>query len=44
MFKELTAELLDLEATVRGDDGTHFAMVVNGCCCSSCCVCLFFCN
>jgi hypothetical protein len=42
MFKELTNELLDLTATVRGETASHFAMVID-CCSSSSCSCLFFC-
>ena len=43
VFKELTNELLDLTATVRGESPSHFAMVVDCCSCSSC-ACLFFCK
>ena len=42
MFRELTRDLLDLTVDVRGESGLHFAMVVDGCCCS-CCGCLFLC-
>jgi len=42
MFKELTRELLDLTAEVKGEAPSLFAMVID--CCSSCsCACLFFC-
>ena len=43
MFDELTDELLDLTASVRGTADSHLAMVVYSCCCSCCCGCLFFC-
>ena len=42
MFKELTNELLDLTASVRGEKASHFAMVLD-CCSSSSCACLFLC-
>ncbi len=42
MFKELTAELLDLTATVRGEAGEHFAASVD-CCSCCCCACLWIC-
>jgi hypothetical protein len=42
MFAELTRELLDLTVDVKGESGSLFAMVVDGCCCS-CCGCLFLC-
>jgi hypothetical protein len=38
MFKELTSDLLDLTADVKGETTSLFAMVVEGCC--SCCCCL----
>jgi hypothetical protein len=43
MFSELTRELLDLTAEVKGGSASLFAMVVDGCCCS-CCGCLVFCR
>jgi hypothetical protein len=39
MFRELTAELLDLQATVLGERRGLFAAVIDCCCCSSCCCC-----
>jgi hypothetical protein len=42
MFDELTSELLDLTATVRGAGRELFAAVID-CCCCSCCGCLFLC-
>jgi hypothetical protein len=36
MFDELTRELLDLTAEVKGEVRSLFAMVVDCCCCSSC--------
>jgi hypothetical protein len=42
MFTELTTELLDLSATVRGEPRTLFAAVIDCCCCCSC-GCLFLC-
>jgi hypothetical protein len=42
MIDEITDELLDLTATVRGRGGEHFAAVVDCCCCCSC-SCLFLC-
>jgi len=42
MFKELTRELLDLTADVKGEAASFFAVVLD-CCCCSCCQCLFFC-
>ncbi len=42
MFDELTRELLDLTASVKGKSGAHFAMVID-CCCCSCCGCVFWC-
>ena len=42
MFQELTRDLLDLTAEVKGDSKSLFAMVID--CCSSCsCACLFLC-
>lgn len=38
MFKELTSDLLDLTADVKGETNSLFAMVLTGCC--SCCCCL----
>ena len=43
MFKELTPELLDLTAEVKGETGSLFAMVID-CCSCSCCGCLFACG
>jgi hypothetical protein len=43
MFSELTRELLDLTAEVKGEATSLFAMVIDGCCCS-CCGCLFWCG
>ncbi|HWB23278.1 MAG TPA: hypothetical protein VG652_10360 [Gaiellaceae bacterium] len=43
MFQELTNELLDLTATVKGEAASHFAMVIDCCSCSSC-GCLLFCK
>jgi hypothetical protein len=42
MFKELTQELLDLNAEVKGETGSLFAAVIDCCCCSSC-GCLWVC-
>lgn len=42
MFKELTRELLDLTATVKGAEISRFAMVVD-CCSCCCCGCVWFC-
>ena len=42
MFEELTRELLDLTASVKGKSAARYAMVVD-CCCSCSCACLFFC-
>ena len=42
MFKELTKELLELTAEVRGESGSLFAAVID-CCCCSCCGCMFAC-
>jgi hypothetical protein len=42
MFDELTHELLDLTASVRGERTGLFAAVIDCCCCSSC-ACLFWC-
>jgi hypothetical protein len=35
MFRELTHDLLDLRAEVRGPAASFFAMVVDCCCCCS---------
>jgi hypothetical protein len=43
MFEELTHELLDLTATVRGERTGLFAAVID-CCCSSSCGGCFFCK
>ena len=43
MFTELTDELLDLTATVRGEPTSLFAAVIDCCCCCSC-GCLFLCH
>jgi len=43
MFKELTRDLLDLTAEVKGDTRSLFAMVIDCCSCSSC-ACLFLCG
>ncbi len=42
MFNELTRELLDLTAEVKGEATSLFAMVVD-CCCCSCCGCVWLC-
>ena len=42
MFDELTRELLDLTASVKGTRAGRFAMVIECCCCSSC-ACVAFC-
>jgi hypothetical protein len=42
MFSELTRELLDLTAEVKGEARSLFAMVID-CCSCSCCGCLFWC-
>ena len=42
MFNELTRELLDLTAEVKGEQTSLFAMVVD-CCCCSCCGCFWLC-
>ena len=42
MFDELTRELLDLTASVKGTRASRFAMVIECCCCSSC-ACVAFC-
>jgi hypothetical protein len=42
MFDELTRELLDLTAEVKGETTSLFAMVVD-CCSCCCCGCLFWC-
>jgi len=42
MFNELTRELLDLTAEVKGERTSLFAMVVD-CCCCSCCGCVWLC-
>ena len=42
MFQELTQELLDLTAEVKGEPASLFAMVID-CCCSCSCACLFLC-
>ncbi len=42
MFEELTRELLDLTAEVKGEPTSLFAMVIDGCSCC-CCGCLFWC-
>jgi hypothetical protein len=42
MIEELTRDLLDLTADVKGEPESFFAMVIDGCCCS-CCGCLFLC-
>ena len=42
MFTELTNELLDLSATVKGEPKALFAAVIDCCCCCSC-GCLFLC-
>jgi hypothetical protein len=38
MFRELTDELLDLQASVRGIAAPAYAMVQT--CCSCCCCCI----
>ena len=42
MFDEVTRELLDLTASVKGTRASRFAMVIECCCCSSC-ACVAFC-
>ena len=42
MFDELTRELLDLTASVKGTSAARFAMTID-CCCCSCCGCVFWC-
>ncbi len=42
MFDELTRELFDLTASVKGKSAARFAMVID-CCCCSCCGCVFWC-
>jgi len=42
MFEELTRDLLDLTVDHKGETGSFFAFVIDGCCCS-CCGCLFLC-
>ncbi len=44
MFTELTNELLDLTATVKGDRRQLFAAFIDCCCCSSSCGCLIVCH
>jgi hypothetical protein len=36
VFNQLTRELLDLTASVKGSPAARFAMVIDCCCCSSC--------
>jgi len=43
MFKELTRELLDLNASVQGTAATRFAFVID-CCSCCCCGCFVFCR
>lgn len=43
MFSELTRDLLDLTAEVKGEAGSLFAMVID-CCSCSCCGCVFWCG
>jgi hypothetical protein len=43
MFHELTRELLDLTAEVKGEATSLFAMVID-CCSCSCCGCLYRCG
>jgi len=43
MFDELTNELLDLTATVRGGGRELFAAVIS-CCSCSCCGCVYDCH
>jgi hypothetical protein len=42
MFHQLTSELLDLAAEVRGDSRAPYAMSFD-CCSCSCCGCVFNC-
>jgi hypothetical protein len=42
VFTEMTRELLDLTAEVKGEERSLFAMVIDGCSCC-CCSCLWFC-
>jgi hypothetical protein len=42
MFHQLTSELLDLAAEVRGDGRAPYAMSFD-CCSCSCCGCVFDC-
>lgn len=39
MFKELTAELLDLTVTEKGFRNALYARTMPPCCCSTCCNC-----
>ncbi|HZO98278.1 MAG TPA: hypothetical protein VFB42_12990 [Gaiellaceae bacterium] len=43
MFSELTRELLDLTAEVKGETRALFAAVID-CCSCSCCGCVFWCG
>ena len=43
MFDNLTRELLDLRAAVRGEASSLFALVFD-CCSCSCCACVFDCG
>ena len=42
MFDELTRELLDLTAEMKGEATSLFAMVIDCCSCCSC-ACVWFC-
>lgn len=42
MFDELTRELLDLTASLKGTSATRFAATID-CCCCSCCGCIVRC-
>ena len=43
MFDELTRELLDLSASVKGEAAVRFAAVIS-CCSCTCCGCLVDCK
>jgi hypothetical protein len=45
MFDQLTHDLLDLTASIRGERTGLFAAVLDCCCCSSCsCGCVVACK
>jgi hypothetical protein len=43
MFDELTQDLLDLRASLQGEQAAHYAAFLDCCCCCSC-GCLFICS